>query len=178
MKVGPTVIHPLPKGYREATEKYSGEVKIVALPDGGHTLTAYVAGIPFPDPQEPHRGWKMLANVWYRYLPHLIAASPSNLTTLCDQDSYNNISCTKEIFVYRQLQHNTDPDTPMVVPGAPQKDYTEWAMVEEPEELKYKASLTIFYQDPTKTSMRSFPSCAARCEAAPHRAARRRSAAI
>jgi hypothetical protein len=150
MVVGPTVIHPLPKAYLEATEKYSSSVKVVSLPNGGYNLTGYVAGIPFPDPQEPQRGWKMLANVWYRYLPHLIVATPANLTQLCVQDSYNNISCTKESFVYRQLQHNTDPDTPMVVPGASPKDYTEWSMVEQPEELKYKASLTIFYQDLTQ----------------------------
>lgn len=150
MVVGPTVIHPLPKGYLEATEKYAGGVKVIAMPDGGHTIDNYVAGIPFPNPQEPQRGWKMLANLWYRYLPHLIVAPVSDLTSLCSEDAYNNTSCTKVTFVYRQLQHNTDPGTQMVVPGAPPKDYTEWSMVEEPEEMKYKASLTIFYQDLTK----------------------------
>src|SRR5229473_7552727 len=33
MEIGPTVIHPLPKGYLEATEKYSGQIKLVELPD-------------------------------------------------------------------------------------------------------------------------------------------------
>src|SRR2546428_7635478 len=31
----------------------------------------YHGGIPFPNPAEPHKGWKTLANVWYRYIPHL-----------------------------------------------------------------------------------------------------------
>ena len=29
MPVGPTIIHPLPSGYMEATEKYSAQVKVV-----------------------------------------------------------------------------------------------------------------------------------------------------
>ena len=33
--IGPTVIHPLPKTYREATERYSGQVEISGLPEGG-----------------------------------------------------------------------------------------------------------------------------------------------
>ena len=34
MEVGPTIIHPLPKTYMEATERYSAQTKIVELPDG------------------------------------------------------------------------------------------------------------------------------------------------
>ena len=68
--VGPTIIHPLPNGYMEATEKYSGQVKIIELPNGGLTLSGYNGGMPFP-PAEPHKGWKVLANLWYRYTPHL-----------------------------------------------------------------------------------------------------------
>jgi hypothetical protein len=43
MEVGPTIIRPLPKTYMEATEKYSGQVKLVDLPDGALTLTGYQA---------------------------------------------------------------------------------------------------------------------------------------
>src|SRR5260221_5246489 len=49
MEIGPTVNYPLPKNYLEATEKYSGQVKIVELPDGGLTLTGYRGGIPVPN---------------------------------------------------------------------------------------------------------------------------------
>jgi hypothetical protein len=41
MDVGPTIIHPLPKSYLEATEKYAQQVKIVELSDGGPTLQGY-----------------------------------------------------------------------------------------------------------------------------------------
>ena len=147
MDVGPTRLHALPPGYLAATKKYASQAKIVTLPDGGLLLKDYVAGIPFPDPQEPHRGWKTLVDVWYRYVPHLIADTPDNPVTLCSQNAYLNMACSKVIFVYRQLRHNTDPGVPMNLPSAGPRDYTEWVMVEEPEQLKYSALLTIFYQD-------------------------------
>ena len=63
MVVGPTIIHPPPKSYVEATEKYSSQVRIVELADGGLTLANYQGGAPFPNPEEPHKGWKILANL-------------------------------------------------------------------------------------------------------------------
>jgi len=60
MDVGPTLIHPLPKGYVEATEKYSAQTKVVAMPDGGLTLTGYQGRIPFPNAADPHQGLKVL----------------------------------------------------------------------------------------------------------------------
>src|SRR5579859_1937488 len=71
MEVGPTVLHPLPKNYLDATEKYAQQVQLRELPTGGLTLDNYHGGIPFPNPAEPHKGWKALANLWYRYIPHL-----------------------------------------------------------------------------------------------------------
>src|SRR5262249_44744224 len=76
--VGPPVEHPLPLSYREATQKYSSQVKLVETPDGGLMIRDYVAGMPFPDPAEPHKGWKILANLWFRYLPHLVSTSSSD----------------------------------------------------------------------------------------------------
>src|SRR2546429_9782167 len=70
MEVAPTVLHPLPPNYLAATEKYSGQVRTVELPNGGLNLTGYKGGIPFPTPAEPHKGWKVLANLRFRYIPH------------------------------------------------------------------------------------------------------------
>src|SRR5215469_11100501 len=58
LEVGPTIIHPLPRNYQAATEKYSNQVQLQELPDGGITLRNYQGGAPFPDPQEPHKAWK------------------------------------------------------------------------------------------------------------------------
>ncbi len=148
--VGPTVIHPLPTGYVEATNKYAPKVQMVALPDGGFTIKDYVAGAPFPNPSEPHKGWKVLADVWFRYIPHIIAATQAEPTSFCLQDRYDNITCDKTIFVYHQLMHNTDPGVPRDNPEAAGRWYTEWSMIVEPEQLKYTASLTLLYDDLTK----------------------------
>lgn len=147
MDVGPTVLHPLPKTYLEATEKYSSQVKIVDLPDGALTLTGYQGGIPFPNPTEPHQGWKILANIWYRYLPHLIVDTYSDG---CSIDSNGTVSCKAAQIVSRQLSYNTDPGTPSTFPGAEGKFSTENLMVLEPEQQRYTSTLTISYADPER----------------------------
>jgi hypothetical protein len=56
------------KAYREATEKYSGQVKLA--PDG-RTLIGYVAGQPFPkiDPNDPQIALRVMWN--YEYKPYI-----------------------------------------------------------------------------------------------------------
>ncbi|MGH8007286.1 MAG: DUF1329 domain-containing protein, partial [Candidatus Binatia bacterium] len=51
----------LPKLYKEATEKYSGQVKLSA---DGKEIFNYVAGLPFPniDPNDPMAGAKIMWN--------------------------------------------------------------------------------------------------------------------
>jgi hypothetical protein len=68
MEIGPTIARALPSTYREATEKYASQVKLIELPGGGLTLSGYRGGMPFPEPADPHKGWKILANLWYRDL--------------------------------------------------------------------------------------------------------------
>src|SRR5216683_8130306 len=150
MDVGPTIIHPLPKGYLSATEKYASQVKLVELPGGGLTISGYSAGIPFPNPGEPHRGWKILANMWYRYTPRLTVWTTENSGTDCYQDNYGNISCDHEIFVDRLLRHVTDPGAPMVDPAAGDRAESRYGMVIDPEQKKYTAFLSIYYDDLTR----------------------------
>ena len=55
-----------PKAYREATEKYSGQVKLGA---DGITMENYVAGQPFPnpDPNDPNFAIKVMWNYEYGF---------------------------------------------------------------------------------------------------------------
>ncbi len=169
MEVGPTIINPTPRNYLEATEKYSSQVKIVDLPDGGLDLENYQGGLPFPDPQEPHKGWKILANVWYRYIPHLSYISHASGCTL---NSTGNVNCSTGNVVYRQLSYNTDPGTTNAA-DPEGRFYTQWFMILEPEQDRYTASLTIAYNDLKRTqdlyafipSLRRYQavSAAARC---------------
>ena len=147
MPVGPTIVHPLPTGYMEATEKYSAQVKMVELPDGGLTLTGYNGGIPFPHPDEPHKGWKILTNLWYRYTPHLTVNTKG---VVCFADSGNRISCKAGMKIYRQLSFNSDPGVPVNFPGAEGKYFTQFEMVEEPEQERYTAVLAISHTDLTR----------------------------
>jgi hypothetical protein len=150
MEVGPTVIHPLPATFVAATEKYASQVKIVPTSDGGLNLVGYTGGLPFPDPQEPNRGWKILANFWFRYFPHITVNTPDSKGFQCTEDSNGAVACAKQDTVYRQLSFNTDPGTPQTFPGGEGKFWTFWAMIEQPEQLKYTATLTIAFTDMTK----------------------------
>jgi uncharacterized protein DUF1329 len=147
IEIGPTVINPLPKNYLAATEKYAQQVRLVELPDGGISLDNYHGGIPFPNPTEPHRGWKTLANVWYRYIPHLVV---DTYGSGCAIDSTSNYNCQYYLAVKRQLAYNTDTDAPPEPPGPNAKYFTEWFMTLEPEQSRYTAYLTVNYADPTR----------------------------
>jgi Protein of unknown function (DUF1329) len=144
IEVGPTVIHPLPKNYVEATDKYSSQVKLIELPGGGLKLDGYRGGIPFPNLSEPHKGWKVLANVWYRYMPHLLVDSYGYG---CAITGAGNINCQTYQAVKRQLSYSTDPGVPADISGGGEKFFTEWYMTLEPEQDKYTTILTVDYAD-------------------------------
>jgi hypothetical protein len=149
--IGPTYTYPLPKSYNDATEQYSAQVQLLRLPNGHWTLKNYVAGRPFPNPEDPDKGQKILADEWFAYGPHISVLSPdTGLGSTCTSDRFANINCLKFSAVYRQLAYNTDPGIARTEVGAEGAWYTEWLMIEEPEESKYTADLTIFYEDVDK----------------------------
>ena len=147
IEVGPTLVRPLPANYLAATERYAAQVKIVDLPSGGLTLSNYHGGLPFPNPAEPNMGWKILADVWYRYVPHLTV---DTYGTACGQTSYGSISCTADELVTRQLSYNTDPGVPETLPGSHDNFFAEWIMTLEPENQRYTASLVLSPTDLTQ----------------------------
>ncbi len=144
LDVGPTVLLPLPKGYVAATEQYGNQVRVVHQPGGHMDVAGYVAGRPFPNPQAPDRGYKILSNVWFTYLPHLYNNTPENTAKTCTQDRFGNTACLTVDFVYRQVAYNTDPGVPGEEKGIGDAWYTEWLMVETPEQSRYTAQLIVF----------------------------------
>jgi hypothetical protein len=120
---------------------------LVDQPDGHLTLSNYQGGIPFPDVAEPNRAWKILANLWFRYLPHLTVDMNG---VVCTMDDHNNVSCKAGMKVYRQLAFNTDRGVSPQVPGSEGKYFTQYEMVREPEQEKYTTVLTISYADLTR----------------------------
>ncbi|MBV8137497.1 MAG: DUF1329 domain-containing protein [Deltaproteobacteria bacterium] len=67
MKIGPTVRIDWPPPYKEATEKYAGQVR---LSEDGRSLVGYVAGVPFPllDTNDPQVATKIAWNNVFRPL--------------------------------------------------------------------------------------------------------------
>ena len=144
IEIAPTEIHPLPKNYLAATEKYAGQVRIVELPDGGLNLQNYMGGIPFPNPQEPHKGWKVMLNLWFRYMPNLLVDKHG---AGCTINSLGSLSCEAYDIVNRQLSYSTDHGVPVAAPAADAKFATEWFMLTEPENQRYTTTLIISYAD-------------------------------
>jgi len=148
--IGPTVSVPEPPTYVAATEQYGNQVQVVHLPDGHMDVKGYVAGQPFPNPQEPDMGYKILVNLWYSYRPHLNVATIDYPVRDCVLDRFANAACETIAIVYQQEGYNTDPGVPRTDPRAEGVWYTEWLMVEAPEQAKYTAQLTLFYNDNQK----------------------------
>jgi hypothetical protein len=146
--VGPAILNPPPRNYQAATESFSSEVKLRDLPDGGLTIDGYRGGTPFPSPADPHKGWKILANVVYRYIPHLVVIRHGGG---CSIDRGGDINCATGDIVYRQMSFNTDPGTPATVPGFEDVFWTQWFIVTQPEQQRYTASLTIAHTDPARS---------------------------
>jgi Protein of unknown function (DUF1329) len=145
--VGPTERDLLPRTYLEATERYGSQTKIVRLPNGRMDIQNYHGGIPFPNPKEPDMGSKILANLFFSYVPHLYVNGPENTGTLWFQDRFSNISAQTLGVVYRQSGWNTDPGIPADESYAPGTWYTEWSTVETPEQSKYTSLLSLFFKD-------------------------------
>jgi hypothetical protein len=161
MYVGATVIHPLSRSYVDASERYDNQAHVFHMPDGQLNIANYIAGMPFPLPQEPDKGYKILANLWFPDQPYLQVIAPeTGLTSICTMDRFGNYACTRMAAIYRQLAFNHNPAVPRTEPRAGGAWYTEWLMVEQPlnaleigtgqERSRYTVDLTIFWQDMTR----------------------------
>jgi hypothetical protein len=120
MDIGPVVANTfLPKTWVEATEKYGPQTKVDVLPNGHYVMTNYHGGTPFPNPQEPNKGWKVLANVFWAYFPAIYAQGPSNFGSIWSNDRFGNFNTTTIDVVYRWSDFNTDPGFPAQLSYAP-----------------------------------------------------------
>lgn len=145
--VGPTFSYPLPKSYVDATEKYSSGVRVTHLADGNNDIVNYNGGEPFPSPQEPDKGYRLLTDLWFAYAPYLSVGGSGNPLRSCTQDRFGSIFCEVAEYVYRQLAYNTDPRIPHEDSRIPNLWFSEWLMVDAPEQSRYTAQLTLFPKD-------------------------------
>lgn len=154
MEVGPTTVHPLPKPFWDAVEKYSSQVRLTKLPNGTYNIQNYISGVPFPHPSGPEKGTEVADDVTFRPggvlytgFPDLKGNSESAFYTV---DRFGHWAVTRVDYDYRQLAFNWFPGIPHVDPNAAGAWYGEWLMVEKPEESKYTADLTLYWQDVTR----------------------------
>jgi hypothetical protein len=145
--VGPTIPEKLPAGYVEATAKYSKNVRVVHLADGRNDIQNYAGGEPFPRPEEPDKGYKLLADLWFAYVPHFLAGTSNNPLTICAETNHNYSSCERLSYIYRQIAYNTDGQVSAEESKGSEFWYTEWLTVEEPEELRYTTLLMLYPKD-------------------------------
>jgi Protein of unknown function (DUF1329) len=145
--VGPTIPKVLPKKYAADTEKYSSQVRLTELPDGGTLIANYTAGVPFPNPTDPHLGEKLMWNTWYKYAPRVELQTSTEILLI---DKYHAIFSQRFHTDYMRLGHLSEPDQPIYNTTAPDLDFTEFIEVTEPEQSKYTVSLIIFFLDPSR----------------------------
>jgi hypothetical protein len=147
MSVMATRHYQPPSIYLQNTEKYAKQVQIVNLPNGGHSIRGYVAGLPFPNPTEPLRGWKLLVDNWYTYVPYNMCSSGWYFAFV---DRLHNFSHDEGIIVYRRLSFISDIGQPITAPDAQGIDYAEFLQLLSPEQARYTTELTLYYADPAK----------------------------
>jgi len=144
-----TRVYPLPKPFVEANEKYGGQTRLLTQADGRWRLENYVAGFPFPNPSGPNKALEIAADVTYRVQGYVYAGFPNSGSSapFYTKDRFGNWSAETVDYLYRQLAYNWSPAVPRVDPLAAGAWYTEWLMAETPEQSRYTADLTIFFQD-------------------------------
>jgi Protein of unknown function (DUF1329) len=154
IQVGPQHTFVLPKPYRDATEKYGGQTRLVKQADGRLKLVNYVAGLPFPNPSGPDKGTEIAANITYRMVGYLTAGGMElgNPAPFYTKDRFGSWSSQLVDYDYRQLAYNWENDqgVPRIDPQAAGAWYSEWLMVQQPEQSRYTAVLTTFWQDNLK----------------------------
>ncbi|MGH7932415.1 MAG: DUF1329 domain-containing protein [Candidatus Binataceae bacterium] len=144
----------LPKPFMEASEKFGDQTRLVKQEDGRFKLENYTAGFPFPHPSGEMKGTEIAANITYRMQGTLVAVAYDlgNNGAFYTKDRFGNYSNEVVDAVYRQLAYNweSDQNVPRIDPKAAGAWYSEWLMVEQPEQSRYTAVLTLFWQDNLK----------------------------
>jgi hypothetical protein len=146
IEIAPTISIPTPHQFAVDTEKYSSQVKLKPMGNGGFDIEGYVAGLPFPHPSGPNAGIEILYNFYYHYQPHVL----KNYYVSATVDRYMNESSTEVIEVFHRLMHVSDVNMPINNPQAAGYFQSVLDEVTSPEQSKYTTALTLFPDDVKK----------------------------
>ena len=150
MPVGTPRFDNVPKTWMAATEKYSSQVRMEVTPAGHHILRNLYGGTPFPNPQDPDKGWKILANVMWGVGPAMYVNTEDHHGTVWAVNRFGNIAPSTFEVVARATDYITDPSLPHTLDYAPGTWGTGWGMQLSPEQAKYTASLGMIFKDQEK----------------------------
>lgn len=142
----PTSRFLVPARMRENSEKYGNQTRLEPLGNGGFLMKDYVAGVPFPNPQDPNAGVKILYNTWAAFRPFVLHFY--SVTWLVDR--FGNVSPEQTDDTFYQLTHLSEPDMAVNLAYAKGTFYASRFMVSEPEQSKYTTELTVQPDDPSK----------------------------
>src|SRR5580704_3925289 len=154
LEVAPTVKIGLPRKYREDTEKYHNQTKLVQKGEG-YTVSGYVAGMPFPDidPNDPQAGVKLIYDNYYNYIPYRVfsEAGPKGGNGWTSVDRYSNKTYSYVYEIYFKFKHISDPGMGVDTPDQQGDIFlSQNNVVWQPEQSKYTNDLLIFYDDPAR----------------------------
>jgi hypothetical protein len=144
--VGPIHHFKEPTQLRLDTEKYSSQTSLEQTEGGSYTIKNWVAGWPFPNPQEPQRAYKIYFDGWGSYIPEIYffkSGSPNG-------DRYFNHNPTYVDLANYRLTHRSDPGIPVNFPDNGGVLLSQYITVTAPEQSKYTTSLTMQFDDPNR----------------------------
>ncbi len=149
IEIGPTVPIALPRKFLDDTASYAKQVKLTQVPEGGYVPVGYVAGIPFPQPdQDPVEApYEIFYDAYFHYTPRLQRQLSCNYVS----DSYGNFTQAGTAdSVYSQLMHLSDAGFPQTLPHSNGYLLVKYYQQISPEQGKYTTSLDMSYADVTR----------------------------
>ncbi len=146
----PKIYKPI-KEYVEATEKYSGKVR---LGSNGELLN-YVAGQPFPkvDPNDPQIGQKLAWNFFYRWLGDDYKTGGAVkggkiIRAAIEKDGAERRADLVSYFLFPSTRYTLDPKP--VIPGYEHIDFMQLRIDSYPRDTSGTTTLEIRYKDPQR----------------------------
>ena len=151
IKQSTTIYKPL-KEFVDATDKYSGQVKLG--PNG--ELLNYVAGLPFPkiDPKDPQAGLKLAWNFYWRWLGDDSKTGGGTseeriIRDVIEKDGSERRADIIQHYIKTRSRVTLDPKP--VIPGYEHIDWMQLRVDEYPRDTSGTTTLEIRYADPKRT---------------------------
>ncbi|HXF76980.1 MAG TPA: outer membrane lipoprotein-sorting protein [Methylomirabilota bacterium] len=151
IQIKPSKVYRPLKEYLEATEKYSGKVRL-----GNHgELLGYVAGQPFPkiDPSDPQIGQKLAWNFFWRWLGDDYKTGGAVkggkiIRSAIEKDGSERRADLVSYFLFPRTRYILDPKP--VIPGYEHIDYMQLRIDSYPRDAAGTTTLEIRYADPAR----------------------------